>query len=160
MNKFAIMFMVLSQQVFALPGDALEPINIKAYTVIIDEIKGVSIYQGDASLSQGSLSLSAERIQIFNNQKSATKIIAKGKNTKRAHYQQNQQNQVRFIEAKALKITYFISEQKLRLEGDAYLVQGFNSFRGGRLDYDIKNDKMIAKKSKKGNRRVQFKIRL
>jgi lipopolysaccharide export system protein LptA len=160
MNKFFWLLMCWGQLVLALPRDALEPINIKAYTVIIDESKGVSLYQRDAKLSQGSLSLSAHKIQIFNNKKSATTVIAQGKINKRAHYRQNQRNQVRFIEAKADKIIYFISQQKLHLEGNAYLVQGFNSFQGGRLDYDIKNDKMIAKKSHKDNHRVRFKIRL
>jgi lipopolysaccharide export system protein LptA len=35
----------------------------------------------------------------------------------------------------------------VRLEGNAHLVQGFDSFSGGILNYDIKKDKMVAGKS-------------
>jgi lipopolysaccharide export system protein LptA len=42
----------------------------------------------------------------------------------------------------------------VRLEGNAHLVQGFDSFSGGILNYDIKKDKMVAGKSKNDTQRV------
>ena len=48
----------------------------------------------------------------------------------------------------------------VHLEGGAYLLQGYDKFTGGTLDYDIKNDRVIAKKSEDGKERVKFKIRL
>jgi lipopolysaccharide export system protein LptA len=48
----------------------------------------------------------------------------------------------------------------MHLSGNAHLVQGFDSFSGGTLDYDIKNDKVIAEQSKDGTQRVRFKIKL
>lgn len=79
---------------------------------------------------------------------------------KPAHYKQNQANQPRFIEATAQNITYFIDKQFVRLKGKAHLIQGFDSFSGGVLNYDIKKDRIIAKKSKDGTQRVKFKIKL
>ena len=161
MNKLAFTLLyLLSFALHALPGDAKEPINIKAYTVVIDERKGLSTYTGDARVAQGSLTLSAEKIQLFSSQKEVTKVIAKGDKNKLAHYKQNQPNQSRFIEATALNITYLIKKEFVHLEGKAHLVQGFDSFSGGTLDYDIKNDKVIAQKSKDGTERVRFKIKL
>jgi len=161
MNKLIFVFLSLfSFSLYALPGDAKEPINIKAYTVVIDELKGLSTYTGDARVVQGSLTLSAEKIQLFSSQKEVTKVIAKGTKDKLAHYKQNQPNQPRFIEATALNITYLIKKEFIHLEGKAHLIQGFDSFSGGTLDYDIKNDKVIAQKSEDGVDRVKFKIKL
>ena len=161
MNKiFLISLYLLSCGVYALPGDAKEPIEIEAYTVIIDERKGLSTYTGNAKVVQGSLTLSAEKIQLFSTQKEVTKVVAKGTKEQRAHYKQNQTNQPRFIEATALNITYLIKKEFVHLKGKAHLVQGFDSFSGGTLDYDIKNDKVIAEKSKDGTERVKFKIKL
>ena len=161
MNKLIFVFLSLfSFSLYALPGDVKEPINIKAYTVVIDELKGLSTYTGDARVVQGSLTLSAEKIQLFSSQKEVTKVIAKGTKDKRAHYKQNQPNQPRFIEATALNITYLLKKEFVHLQGKAHLVQGFDSFSGGTLDYDIKNDKVIAQKSKDGVDRVKFKIKL
>jgi lipopolysaccharide export system protein LptA len=68
-------------------------------------------------------------------------------------YKQSQPNQVRSVEANAQIITYFINQQLVRLEGNAHLVQGFDSFSGGILNYDIKKDKMDAGKSKNDTQR-------
>ena len=44
------------------------------------------------------------------------------------------------------------------LVGNAHLVQGFDSFSGDTLNYDINNDKVIVKGSEDGTERVKFKI--
>ena len=46
------------------------------------------------------------------------------------------------------------------LKGDAHLVQGFDSFSGETLDYDIVNDKVIVKGSDDSTKRVKFKIKM
>ena len=160
MNKALLLALSMPTFAFALPADKAQPIEVKAQTVIIDEAQGHSFYSGEASVVQGSLTLSGEKIQIFNNQTQVTKVIAKGDKNNRAHYKQNQINQARFIEATAQTITYLIKTEMVHLKGNAHLVQGFDSFSGGTLDYDIKNDKVIAQKSKDGTQRVRFKIKL
>ncbi len=161
MSKVLLLIVCLVPEFsMALSTDRTQPIEVKAYTVVIDEKKGHSTYTGDASVVQGSLSLSGEKIQIFNNKTEVTKVIAKGTKKNRAHYQQNQSNQARFIEATAEKIVYLIKKEMMNLSGNAHLVQGFDSFSGGTLDYDIKNDKVIAEQSKDGTQRVRFKIKL
>ncbi|MDB2590037.1 lipopolysaccharide transport periplasmic protein LptA [Candidatus Thioglobus sp.] len=161
MIKKLLLFVCLMPGVsIALQDDATQPINIKAQAVLIDEKKGISIYTGKASVVQGSLILSAEKIQLFSNQTQVTKMIANGDKKQRAHYQQSQPTQPRFIEATANKITYMVQKEMVHLKGNAHLVQGFDSFSGGSLDYDIKKDKVIANKSKDGLQRVRFKIKL
>ena len=44
--------------------------------------------------------------------------------------------------------------------GNAYLVQGFDSFSGDSLIYDMNNDKVLVKGSEDGTQRVKFKIDL
>lgn len=160
MSRLLLIVFLTPLVALALPGDKTQPIHVKAQTVTLDEQQGISVYTGNASVIQGSLTLSAEKIKIFNNQKEVTKVLAKGNKERRAHYKQNQPNQPRFIEATAENITYLINKEMVHLKGNAHLVQGFDSFSGGTLDYDIKNDKVIAEKSKDGAQRVRFKIKL
>ena len=159
-RKLLLFISIIPTMANALSTDKGQPINVKAQTVIIDEKAGHSIYSGNAKVMQGSLMLSAKKIQIYNNQKNVTKVIANGNKKQRAHYQQNQENQPRFIEATANEITYLIKTEMVYLKGNAHLTQGFDSFSGGTLDYDIKNDKVIAEKSNDGTQRVRFKIKL
>ena len=161
MNKlFLLLLGLLPLASQALLADRDQPIEVEAHAVTIDEKNGVSHYLGAAKVVQGSLLLSAEEVRVFHTQRTVNKVVAKGSSKQRAHYQQAQPNQVRFIQADAQNITYLINKQWVHLKGDAHLVQGFDSFSGGVLDYDIKNDKVIASKSKDGTQRVRFKIKL
>jgi len=87
-------------------------------------------------------------------------MIAKGSLEKPAKYIQSQENQERFVEATASQITYDVDKGMVFLVGTARLVQGFDSFSGDTLDYDINNDKVIVKGNKSGTERVKFKITL
>jgi lipopolysaccharide transport protein LptA len=65
---------------------------VKAQTVVIDELRGLSTYTGNAEVTKGSLVLSAEEILIFSVKQTVSKIIAKGSKKKLAHYKQSQPN--------------------------------------------------------------------
>jgi lipopolysaccharide export system protein LptA len=127
MNRvFLIYLYCASFSAYALPDDAKQPIRVKAYTVVIDERKGLSTYTGDAKVSQGSLMLSADKIELYSNQKEVTKVLAIGSKKKLAYYKQNQPNRPRFIEARAIKINYLIKKEFVQLRGKARLIQGFD----------------------------------
>ena len=144
--------------VLALPEDAKQPIEIEAQSVIVDETTGFNEFSGNAEVRQGSLLLLAELIQVQTDNGEVVSMIAKGSLEKPAKYTQSQENQARFIEATATLITYDVNEGMIFLVGNAQLVQGFDSFSGDTLDYDINNDKVIVKGSEDGTERVKFKI--
>ena len=144
--------------VFALPEDSKQPIEIEAQSVVVDETTGFNEFSGDAEVRQGSLLLLAELIQVKTDNEEVVSMIAKGSLEKPAKYIQNQENQARFIEATATLITYDVDKGMIFLVGNAHLVQGFDSFSGETLNYDINNDKVVVKGSEDGTERVKFKI--
>jgi len=159
MNKLLILLTVfVTSLVFALPEDSKQPIEIEAQSVVIDETTGFNEFSGDAEVRQGSLLLLAALIQVQTDNEEVVSVVAKGSLEKPAKYTQSQENQSRFIEATATLITYDVDEGMIFLVGNAYLVQGFDSFSGDTLDYDINNDKVIVRGSEDGTERVKFKI--
>ena len=144
--------------VLALPEDKKQPIEIEAQSVIVDETTGFSEFSGNAEVRQGSLLLLAELIQVQTNNDEVVSMTAKGSLEKPAKYVQSQENQARFIEASATLITYDVNAGMIFLVGNARLVQGFDSFSGNTLNYDINNDKVVVKGSEDGTERVKFKI--
>lgn len=144
--------------VLALPEDKKQHIEIEAQSVIVDETTGFSEFSGNAEVRQGSLLLLAELIQVLTNNDEVVSMIAKGSLEKPAKYIQSQENQARFIEATATLITYDVNAGMIFLVGNARLVQGFDSFSGNTLNYDINNDKVVVKGSEDGTERVKFKI--
>ena len=159
MNKLIIVStLFFTSLAFALPEDAKQPIEIEAQSVTVDETTGFNEFSGNAEVKQGSLLLFAELIQVQNNSDGVETMIAKGTLEKPAKYIQSQENQARFIEATATLITYNVNEGMIFLVGNAHLVQGFDSFSGDSLNYDINNDKVVVKGSEDGTERVKFKI--
>ena len=160
-NKLLILLMVfVTSLVLALPEDANQPIEIEAQSVVVDETTGFNEFSGDAEVRQGSLLLLAELIQVQTENEEVVTVLAKGSLEKPAKYIQSQENQARFVEATATLITYDVDEGMIFLVGNAHLIQGFDSFSGDTLDYDINNDKVIVKGNKYGTERVKFKITL
>ena len=161
MNKLILLLAIFfSTFAFALSEDADQPIEIEAESVMVDETSGFNEFIGDAEVKQGSLVMTAEIIQVQTNADGVETMIAKGTIEKPAKYIQSQENQARFIEATATLITYDVNEGMIFLVGNAYLVQGFDSFSGDSLTYDINNDKVLVKGSEDGTKRVKFKIDL
>tara|TARA_B100001173_G_scaffold222835_1_gene193003 strand:- start:86 stop:571 length:486 start_codon:yes stop_codon:yes gene_type:complete len=161
MNKLILlMALFFSTFAFALSEDADQPIEIEAESVLVDETTGFNEFIGDAEVKQGSLVMTAEIIQVQTNADGVETMIAKGTIEKPAKYIQSQENQARLIEATATLITYDVNEGMIFLVGDAFLVQGFDSFSGDSLTYDINNDKVLVKGSEDGTKRVKFKIDL
>ena len=161
MNKLILlMALFFSTFAFALSEDADQPIEIEAESVMVDETTGFNEFVGDAEVKQGSLVMTAEIIQVQTNADGVESMIAKGTIEKPAKYIQSQENQARLIEATANLITYNVNEGMIFLVGDAFLVQGFDSFSGDSLTYDINNDKVLVKGSEDGTKRVKFKIDL
>ena len=159
MNKLIILAVLFfTSLAFALPEDAKQPIEIEAKSVTVDETTGFNEFSGNAEVKQGSLLLFAELIQVQTNSDGVETMIAKGTPEKPAKYIQSQENQGRFIEATATLITYNVNEGMIFLVGNAHLVQGFDSFSGDSLNYDINNDKVVVKGSEDGTERVKFKI--
>ena len=159
MNKLIILIaLFFTSFAFALPEDAKQPIEIEAKSVTVDETTGFNEFSGNAEVKQGSLLLFAELIQVQTNSDGVETMIAKGTLEKPAKYIQSQENQARFIEATATLITYNVNEGMIFLVGNAHLVQGFDSFSGDSLNYDINNDKVVVKGSEDGTERVKFKI--
>ena len=158
-NKLLILLMAfVTSLVLALPEDKKQPIEIEAQSVVVDETTGLSEFSGNAEVRQGSLLLLAELIQVQTNNEEVVSMIAKGSLEKPAKFIQSQENQARFIEATATVITYDVDKGMIFLVGNARLVQGFDSFTGNTLNYDINNDRVVVKGSEDGTERVKFKI--
>ncbi len=143
-----------------MPGDRDKPIEIEAESVVVDESTGFNQFMGDAVVTQGSLVLSAELIEVQTSDGEVESMLAKGSQQKPAKYIQSQPNQARFIEATAVEITYDVDKGIVILIGDAHLIQGFDSFSGETLEYDVDNDKVLVKGSEDGVKRVKFIITL
>jgi len=123
----------------ALESDREHPIRIQADAAIVDETNGSSVYKGNVIITQGTLEVTANEVEIFTAAGEVIQIIATTDKDSEllAHYQQQINESMEMVVADAQKITYLIQEERLHLSGDARLKKVQDVFSGQLLSYDL-----------------------
>jgi lipopolysaccharide export system protein LptA len=143
----------------ALESDREQPISIQADAAIVDEANGSSVYKGNVIITQGTLEVTANEVEIFTAAGEVIQIIAttdKGSEVL-AHYQQQINEAMEMVVADAQKITYLIQEDRLHLSGDARLQKVMDVFTGQLLSYDLERG-IVNLNSLGGSDRVKMTI--
>ena len=136
-KPFALMTLLLCSTVFftdevhALPDDQYQPIEIQADSAIRHEKDGLTTYQGNVFMKQGSLQVEADTITVTNVSNSATRLLATGKP---ARFQQQPSPDKALVHASANVINYELDSGRIELNGEALLTQG---------DAKISSDKIV-----------------
>ncbi|ALG67617.1 lipopolysaccharide transport periplasmic protein LptA [Beggiatoa leptomitoformis] len=151
-NKWllGISMTMISHSVFALATDKDQPINITAEQATIDDLKGVAIYEGNVIVTQGTIRIEADKVTLTYTQKQTLdKVILDGNP---ARFKQRPDNSKEDLNAKASKMEYFATENRLQLTQNAEVWQGKDTFTGQRITYDTERGII------KANQKVQVTI--
>ena len=131
---------LLCPLVVASPKDIQQPITIEADQAVLDEKKQTSIYTGNVVLKQGGIEVKANKITVYTNDGKLQSVVAEGDPV---HYQQQQQKE-EDIRGVSQRMEYEAESKRLLLLDGAELWQGGNRFSGQRIQYDPKEEKVIA----------------
>ncbi|EIJ43669.1 lipopolysaccharide transport periplasmic protein LptA [Beggiatoa alba B18LD] len=141
---------IMSHSVFALATDKDQPINITAEQATIDDIKGIAIYEGNVVVTQGTIRIEADKVTLtYTKKQTLDKVILDGNP---ARFKQRPDNSTEDLNAKAEKMEYFATENRLQLTQNAEVWQGKDTFTGQRITYDTERGII------KANQKVQVTI--
>lgn len=141
-----------SAWVQALPDDRNQALHISADKQEVDLKQGVVIYSGDVKLVQGTLEITAQKIQVHKGKDQEIESFnAEGSP---ARYQQQPEADKPIIHAEAGTINYNVKAEQLVLNSNVSIEQNGSVTKAGHVDYDIKSQ--TAKFS--GNGRVETVI--
>lgn len=124
---------LLALPVHAEKADRTKPVNLEADTVTLDDIKKISVYQGNVILSQGTLMLRADRVQVTQNASGLDKVSATGRPVA---FRQKVEGRDEFIEGFANRIEFDSTNSQLELIGQAQLRRGSDELRGAQISYN------------------------
>ncbi|TDY01089.1 lipopolysaccharide transport periplasmic protein LptA [Thiohalophilus thiocyanatoxydans] len=124
----------------ALSSDREQPVNITADRMRADEREGLSHYEGDVFLKQGSLEIRAEEITVYLEEGEVTRIIAIGEPAKL----QQQPDDREMVYSEARRMKYNTRNGELLLLEDAWVKQSGNRISGKRIHYDTSNSIVTA----------------
>ena len=140
---------------FALPSDRAQPIKIESNRAHRDERRGLTIYEGDVVIIQGTIRIEADKVQIFDRNSRANKIICLGNP---ARYQQQTSTRDSLIIARANRIEYAINEEIVTLLQEASIEQNGGTITGENINYNLKTEIVNAQGSQTGKQRIQMII--
>ncbi len=143
--------LLLARPAGAVPEDAGQPIQINSDSAELDENKNLAVYHGNVRMEQGTMQVTADTMTIELKDQLVVRISAQGD---RAHYQQRFKADESMVFADANTITYFTQEERIQLEGRAYLTQNQNEFSGDLINYNIRDGKVDAQGT--GDGKVQM----
>jgi lipopolysaccharide export system protein LptA len=128
---------LLSFPVHAEKADREKPIHLEADTVTIDDIKKVSVYQGNVILSQGTMIVRADWVQVTQNAEGLDKINATGRPVA---FRQKMDGSEEFIEGFADRVEFDGVTRQLELIGQARLRRGSDELRGTQISYNANTE--------------------
>lgn len=132
--------------------DEEQPVNISANSLKSSEKEGKSTYTGNVVVTQGSLTLKGNIINIFHPNNLLTQVIATGK---QASFKRFSQIDQAWLKGKANRIEYHAQNRTVLLIGNAQVEQpGKHIIKGPKLFYDITNQTLQAQSTETEKKRI------
>lgn len=136
----------LCQVAMALSTDKDQPIEVEADYAELDDKEGVTIYEGNVIVTQGSMRIDGDRMVVtYNEQQELDTLLVTGKP---AHYRQMPDGGTVPDEAEALTMEYHALKNMIILINEALVKQEGFRFTGNRIEYDTESSKVFARSSK------------
>lgn len=142
LRTLALSTLLFAAGALALPGDADQPIHIRANSAEMDQEQGVVIYRGDVQVDQGTLRVTADEMTVEYEEQEVIRITAKGEP---ARYKQQIEVDEEEVRARSSTIIYHTRDERIDLVGNAFLTQEGNEITGDLIEYDIVAGKVDAK---------------
>jgi lipopolysaccharide export system protein LptA len=155
--KFTLFYIVacLHLNAYALSTDMEQPIHIQADRVEVDDRQGVSTYTGSVQLTQGSMTLEADNLVVYTQDRKLKRVVATGSP---AQFSQRPDKSQEDVTATASLVEYMASSGLLVLRENAHLQHGANTFNGNTIEYETRRDYVRAASTEDKQERVQVII--
>jgi lipopolysaccharide export system protein LptA len=126
--------------VWALSDDIEQPVNIEADTVMFDNEKGIADYEGNVKVVQGSIIISAAKVNIQAPGNEIKLIVSTGSP---AVMEQTMDDGL-VIHGEGKTIRYNVEDERIFLTGDAKLEQGKDVISNNNIEYRPETGELFA----------------
>jgi lipopolysaccharide export system protein LptA len=128
-------------------ADRGKPVQVEADNIQVDDLRKVAVYLGNVVLTQGSLKIEADRIDVRQDDKGFAFGEAQGVPVR---FQQKLENSPDYIRGAGNRVDYDANREVVHLIGTAWLQRGEDEIRGQRILYDMRSEQYRAEGSVQG----------
>jgi lipopolysaccharide export system protein LptA len=114
-------------------ADRDKPINIEADRVTVDDAKQVAVFEGNVRLSQGTLTIRADKVVVREDKDGFQHATAYGQP---AHLRQKREGADEWIEGWGGRMEYNGRSEQIELFNQARIVRGQDEVRGNYISYN------------------------
>lgn len=155
MNRFSLLqtiacllLLIWGSSCFAMASDHEQEIVIEADSAEYREPEGVTIYEGNVSVTQGSILLQSDRITLHAEDGQTTRLVAEGSP---ANYMQTINEEGEKVIASSNHMEYLTVDGVLTLTQDARLTQQGTTLSGNQIVYDVQQHVLRASSQGESN---------
>ena len=128
---------MLASPAFAELADRDNPLNLDADTMTVDDVKKVSVYQGNVVLTQGTLAIHADKLVVTEQPDGSNRGTALGNP---ATFRQKREGLDEYIEGYGSRIEYDSGKDVVELFTQARMKRNQDEVRGNYISYDGKTE--------------------
>ncbi|MBU2977687.1 lipopolysaccharide transport periplasmic protein LptA [Alteromonas sp. C1M14] len=140
-SLYSLSVLLMSSPVWADSSDFKKPITVDASSQFIDGKKKTSIFKENVKITQGSLVIDADEVEVIASKGEGQEIfIARGNP---AHYSQTLDDGAN-VKASANEIRYEVAKQMISLNGSAQIQQDTSMVQGDSITYDMGKEQLLA----------------
>ena len=125
--------LALSGAAFAEKSDRDKPVNIEADRVTVDDKKKESVFDGNVTMTQGTLMLRADKVFVKQDAGGFNHAVAYGKP---AYFKQKREGYDEYIEGTAERLEYDGKADKMQMFVNAEVHKGNDEVKGDYISYD------------------------
>lgn len=132
---------LMSCSAIATENDFNKPITVDSKSQFVDGKNKTSLFKDNVSISQGSLVISADEVEVVASQGEGKEVfIARGAP---ASYSQTLEDGTP-VSAKANEIRYEVAKRTISLKGNAELQQDTSMVKGDKITFDMVTEQLLA----------------
>ncbi len=139
---------------FGLPEDRNQPIQLEADRAQLNQQTGISVYEGNVVIVQGSMRLAADTATVYLQNGSFQRMEAVGKPVNLRYKPAANKEEIQGV---SQRVDYNVTTAQIVMTTNAKITQGQDVFTGDRIEYSLNDDLVKAQGGAKGGR-VQFTI--
>ena len=129
--------LALSGAAFAEKSDRDKPVNIEADRVTVDDKKKESLFDGNVTMTQGTLMLKADKVMVKQDAGGFNHAVAYGKP---AYFKQKREGYDEYIEGTAERLEYDGKADKMQMFTNAEVHKGNDQVNGDYISYDANTE--------------------
>jgi len=139
---FAVLLALYGPAAPGLESDRDQPIEIEADTGELDDVKNISVYEGDVITTQGTIRMTGDRMTVYyTDDDELDYLIMEGRP---ATYRQLPDDSSVYDYAEALTMKYYEQREYVILTDKALVTQEGLRFSGDRIEYDTRLSQVKA----------------